>query len=425
MRAFDAAVGTPWAMLPADLEQLLTIAQRENEITPEVLEAYKLQSASKAESMETRDGIAVLNIVGPLFRRANLFTAFSGATSYDIVRRDLQIALDDDKYKAILLNIDSPGGAANGCDELARAIFDARSAKPVIAYVGGTAASGGYWLASAASEIVVSDSAFLGSIGAVLSITDTSQGEKAAGIRRYDFVSAKSPKKRSDPATRAGEDEFQRIADDLADVFISAVARNRGVSLEKVEADFGEGGMLIGAKAVAAGMADRLGTFEAVMKELSTDARSPGRPSPRSPKGKTMSGTEGPKAGDNNAAPQVTEQQPTPTPTPPITIGAADVKARIKTIMTSSEAKGREDQAAHLAYDTDVSASEAIAILSKGPKAETSAAPVKDDAALHEERRLNAEGLNGGQASGQPAPQATTNVLIATMKKQLGVKETV
>lgn len=423
MRAFDAAIGTPWAMLPADLDQLLTIAQRQNEITPEVLAAYKLENDGKAETLEKRDGVAVLNIVGPLFRRANLFTSFSGATSYDVVRRDLQIALDDDSYTAIVLNIDSPGGAANGCDELASAIFAARSVKPIISYVGGTAASGGYWLASSASQIVVSDAAFLGSIGAVLSIKDTNQADQARGIRTYDFVSAKSPKKRSDPGTRAGEDEFQRIADDLADVFIAAVARNRGVTVDKVESDFGNGGMLIGAKAIAAGMADRLGTFEGVLKQLSTDARSPGRPSPRSTRRTTMSGTEGPKAGDDNAAPQVTQTPPAPQPGN----DAAAVKARIKTIMTSPEAKGREDQASHLAYDTDISAADAITILSKGSKVDVSAGPKKDDAAVHEERRLNGEGLNASQA----APKASASVAegaastVANMRKLLGQKETI
>lgn len=99
---------------------------------------------------------------------------------------------------------------------------------------------------------------------------------------------------------------------------------------------------------------------------------------------------------------------------------AADAKSRIKAIMTSEEAKGREELATHFAYDTEMTAEAAVAALGKAPKA-TAAAPEKSDAELLEERRLNGEGLTGGK----PAPTAAKVDLVAIMKKQLGVKEAV
>ena len=98
----------------------------------------------------------------------------------------------------------------------------------------------------------------------------------------------------------------------------------------------------------------------------------------------------------------------------------ADAKNRIKAIMTSEEAKGREDLASHFAYDTEMTAEAAVAALGKAPKASESA-PAKTDAEMHEDRRLNGEGLKGGK----PAPTATKVDLVAIMKKQLGVKEAV
>jgi ATP-dependent protease ClpP protease subunit len=101
----------------------------------------------------------------------------------------------------------------------------------------------------------------------------------------------------------------------------------------------------------------------------------------------------------------------------------ADAKNRIKAIMTSEEAKGREDLANHLAYDTDTAAEAAVAMLAKAPKA--SVETKQDDATAYEQRRLNGEGLSGGQAGGKTGATASANLLVTTMKKQLGVKEAV
>src|SRR5690606_38668081 len=139
--ALAAAMAEPWAITAEGLELVLAVAARENDVSIEALEAYRAKHVPTAERLERRGPVAILNVVGPMFRRANLFTAISGATSYDVLRRDLQAALDDPELRAIVLNIDSPGGTVNGVDELAKAIFDARARKPIVAYIGGTGAS--------------------------------------------------------------------------------------------------------------------------------------------------------------------------------------------------------------------------------------------------------------------------------------------
>lgn len=269
MTVLESAISAPWAMLPERIEELVSIAGRYNEAAPEALEAYRAQAAERGERLLVRDGVGILDVTGPLFKRANLFVRISGATSYEILRRDLQAALDDPSIHAIMLRIDSPGGEANGCDELARAIYEARGKKPITAFVSGMAASGGYWLASAAERVVVSDAAVLGSIGVVLGMRLAKDDGKT-----IEFVSAQSPGKRPDPTTDAGKARIQEMVDDLADVFIASVAKFRGVSPETVVKKFGEGGVKVGAKAVAAGMADEVGQFEAALSALSKRGKS-------------------------------------------------------------------------------------------------------------------------------------------------------
>ena len=356
MNILDFAASQGWAMLPERAEELVAIADRVVEVKPEVLEAYRSRTMERADRARIRDGVAILDVQGPLFKKANLLVEISGATSYEILRRDLQVALDDPNVHSIMLCVDSPGGEANGCDELASAIYAARAVKPVTAYVSGMAASGGYWIASAASRIVISDAAMLGSIGVVLGIQDKKAAEERRGVKTIEFVSSQSPGKRPDPSTDEGRNRIQAMVDDLAEVFIGAVAKHRDVSAADVVGKFGGGGMLVGAKAVAAGMADEVGQMEAVISDLINGGRK-GRFFPRSNGGFSMSDkTTGP------TAEEIAEK------------AAADAQTRIGAIIGSDLGKQFQPLAHHLAFKTKTSASDAEAILAAAkesmPKAE-------------------------------------------------------
>lgn len=383
MSALEAALEAHWAMLPDRLETLHEIAARENNPTPEALEAYKAAAAERGERLTVRDGVAILDVSGPLFKRANLFVKFSGATSYEITRRDLQVALDDPSIHAIMLKVDSPGGEVNGCDELATAIYEARSKKPVWAFVSGMACSGGYWLASAATRVVVSDSAVLGSIGVVVSITDRKKAEERNGVSRIEFVSAQSPGKRPDHETDDGKNRIQRMVNDLADVFVSAVAKHRAVTEETVIQKFGAGGVEIGAKAVALGMADEVGQFETTFAALSKSGKN--RRDQRSNGGFFMS------ANTPDAAAETTVD------TAKIEADAAakakaETLARVKAIQSSEEGKARPTLAEHLAFNTDMSADAALGILKASPVEKPQA-----NAETFEQRKTEAETLGLGQ----------------------------
>ncbi|GJD98106.1 S49 family peptidase [Methylobacterium isbiliense] len=281
MNILDAALAAAWAMEEGALTGLLEVAAREHQVTPEALSAYRAEALKRAERATFRDGVAILNVEGPLFKRANLMTELCGATSYDVLMRDLQAAIDDGDVRSILLNVDSPGGEASGVGEFAAAVRAVRGKKPVVAYAGDLAASAAYWIASAADRIVIGQGAALGSIGVRASLPDARERDARSGVRRHEFVSSQSPFKVSDPATEEGKARIQRRVDALAQVFVVAVAENRSTTVAHVLSTFGKGDVLIGQAAIDAGMADGFGTFESVLASLARGEQLAARPAVR------------------------------------------------------------------------------------------------------------------------------------------------
>lgn len=378
-RVIAAVLGSEWAMAPDALLSLVAIARRENE-SPEAVEARLGRPLENTHRAETRGSVAVIPVVGPLFRRANLFTRVSGATSYDVIAQDLQAALDNPAVRSIVLNIDSPGGTASGVAELASHIVDARAKKTVVAYVGGMGASAAYWLASAASEIVANKTALLGSVGVVVSIEKKRDGEDS-------IVSSQSPYKRIDPATAEGRARIQATVDALASIFVEDVAKHRGLSTEQVLANFGQGDVMLGAAAEKARMVDSLGTFEALIDRLN------GQPTSERFGMATAIATveqlraEYPalveqirseaKAGAAAEAKAIAEMASADVEKAKTEAAAAE-RTRVIGIIGHVEAKGREALALKLAGMPSMSIDGAAEIMSATPKVESAAGSVFD-----------------------------------------------
>lgn len=264
-RVISAICQEPWAITEAALETIIAIAERQHEV-PEALQKRQGELLNGARRTTLRGNTAILPILGPIFPRANLFSDISGATSLETLASDLAAAEDDPTVRQIVLDIDSPGGQVTGVAEFAELI--ANATKPVTAYVSGSAQSAAYWIASQADEIVVSPTAGVGSIGAVIGVY-----AKGGDDSVIEFVSSQSPMKRADPATDDGRAEYQGVADALGKVFVETVAQGRGVDVETVLTEFGRGGTRVGAQAVALGMADRVASAETVIAGFSRDIR--------------------------------------------------------------------------------------------------------------------------------------------------------
>ena len=363
MRIWNRIAGEPWAITETALHTILEIAARENE-SPQAVAAKLGRNLQNTYSVMERDGVAIIPVTGPLFRYANLFTMISGASSYELIARDFTAALENTQIKGIILDIDSPGGEVNGVSELSNMVFAARGKKPVVAYASGDAASGAYWIASAADEIVVSETSALGSIGVV----GMYQGKSGKSAEAVEIVSSQSPHKRLDPTTDDGRSRLQTRIDSMADVFIETIARNRNVSAENVQSHYGGGDVMIGAKAVSAGLADRVGSLEGLIAELSSPQKSPpmegffyAQNQPPSTQEKKPMDIETLKKDHPDLAAQLTRE------------GASAEKTRLNDILCSEEAKGREKLAKEMALNTDIHAGEARQLLACAPVEEPKA----------------------------------------------------
>jgi signal peptide peptidase SppA len=213
--------------------------------------------------LSVNGALAVLAVNGPLAAQDSLFLRLVGGTALSEIAASLDAALANREVQRVVLAIDSPGGQVAGVSELADSINQARRRKPITAYVSGMGASAAYWLAAAAGRIVLADTALVGSIGVAAVVYDDRAYLERNGIARHEIVSSQSPHKRPDVATDAGRAQIQANIDSLAGIFVAKVAQYRGVSTETVLSKFGRGGLLVGAEAVRAGLADAVGHFEA------------------------------------------------------------------------------------------------------------------------------------------------------------------
>lgn len=261
---------TPWAIMPTALSKIISIANRSYS-DPQLVAAIKSeQKLSVIDSNDNTD-IAVIDVIGSIFTRANMFTEICDAVAINELEIELDKALYDDSIKAIVLRIDSPGGEVTGIHEFANYLDEACEIKPIVAYVHGMACSAAYWIASATSRIYADKTATLGSIGVVAAWTDDSKARTAAGLTDYEVVSSQSPNKRLDPTQDDGRAELQKHIDGLADIFIDDVAEFRDVTRDKVLADFGRGGTFLAEEAVKRGLADEISSYRDVIAKLSTE----------------------------------------------------------------------------------------------------------------------------------------------------------
>jgi signal peptide peptidase SppA len=373
LRALLYATSIPWAMTSEALETLLEIASREKLSQEETLSKLEALAAKVGKPLQNtresyiRDGVAVVPVVGPIFRYANLFTALSGATSSEELALDITTALENPSVRALVLDINSPGGEVTGTSDLAKLI--AAADKPVYGYVGGAAQSGGYWIASAADQIIVSDTSLLGSIGVVMS-GSTPAPDREGGPKRFEIVSSQSPFKRVDPTSDSGRAKVQETVDSLAQVFIEAVASNRGVTAAKVISSFGAGHSFVGADAVAAGMADSVGTLESVIASLSAGSTTYSFGGTAAKERQHMNEKNNPTAAaePTPAAPNVTQIRADGR-LEGLTEGRKTERTRISAILSHAEAKDRDGLARTLAFDSDMDAEAAAKILAAAPKA--------------------------------------------------------
>lgn len=176
-----------------------------------------------------QDGIAVIPIHGSLINRFGGSWGF--VTGYNFIQRQMNLALDDEDVESIIYDVDSPGGEAAGCFELARLMIASRRVKPSLAMVDSLAASGGMALAGSATRMYAIPSARIGSIGVYRQHTSVEGALEKDGVK-ITFAVAGEHKLDGNPFKDLPESvlkDWTTDANKTWDDFIAIVAEARGM----------------------------------------------------------------------------------------------------------------------------------------------------------------------------------------------------
>lgn len=219
---------------------------------------YEDENGAARDDME---GIAVISILGGLSYRGY---GWCWRMTYGDIRDELRAALNDPEIKAIVLDIDSPGGEVAGVFDLVDEIYAARSIKPIYAIANEHALSAAYAIASAAKTVYLSRTACVGSVGVIAVHVDQSMYDKAEGLK-YTAVYAGAKKNDLSPHEPLGKEAktgLQKTVDSFYGLFVDSVARNRGISADIVK---GTGAAIFtGQDAVSIGLADGVLSWDEV-----------------------------------------------------------------------------------------------------------------------------------------------------------------
>jgi signal peptide peptidase SppA len=228
--------------------------------------ASQLQDLRRAQfdGMRRAGKVAVLPIQGVIEQKG------WWGCSTEIVEQQLDKLVDAGEVDAIVLDIDSPGGSCYGVEELAERIYAARARKPIYAVANSLAASAAYWIATAATQLLVTPSGDVGSVGVFAIHAELSKALEREGVK---VTIAKAGRYKAEmnpfePLTQDARDHLQETVDAVYTKFVRAVARNRGVAPALVREKFGQGRCVSADQAMAAGMADQVQTLNALLQRL-------------------------------------------------------------------------------------------------------------------------------------------------------------
>jgi signal peptide peptidase SppA len=281
-RALNHYTGMPWAITKSKLLEIQGFIIRKaasmNLPEPKAFdqedeEAQRYEAKARPRASVTGD-VAVINAFGVIAKRMDMFMEMSGGSSIERMTRDFRDSVNNASVKAIVLNIDSPGGSVFGVQELADEIYAARDKKHIVGLANDMACSAAYWLMAACDEAVCTPSGVVGSIGVYTMHEDWSRAFEMEGINPT-FVQAGKYKTEGnfyEPLSDEAKAEMQKHVDFYYNSFIRGVALGRGVSVAQVKSDFGQGRVFNSSDAKAAGLIDRVDTLDGVLEKLGAGA---------------------------------------------------------------------------------------------------------------------------------------------------------
>ncbi len=285
--------GRPLALAPRALRAIFATARASparGALEP-LLAATPIEAPSNLAPMPrgagfsvTDSGIAIVPVIGPMVGRGDWLTDLFGIGDYGSVGAGIADAFADPATRAVLMEIDSPGGEVGGLSDLADRIRSqkAETGKPLWAVASEAALSAAYAIASTADRLYVTRTDEAGSIGVVAIHVDEAAADAMAGPK-YTLIHAGAKKVHGnahEPLAPEAHADIQADVDALHEAFVALVARNRDLTPEAVRAT--QAAIYRGQRAMGAGLADRIGTmdqaFADLVNHLAAPAPKPGRP---------------------------------------------------------------------------------------------------------------------------------------------------
>jgi signal peptide peptidase SppA len=319
----------------------------------------------------TPDGTAIIQVLGSLVNRGAWLGSYSGMTSYEGLRFQLDQAALDDRVKNVILDIESPGGEATGVNDASGAVAALAKVKPVTAVVNAMAASAAYALASQATRIVTSDTGIAGSIGVVLVHADWSEALKQEGVA-ITLVYAGDHKVDGNPfgpLPDSVKEDLQAEVDEYYKMFTQLVAKGRaGMNVEGVRRT--QARTYVGKAAVEAGLADAVGTFDQVLVDATREARRTTSSARRSSMSTNIVYRAGDIDAETNVVTAVAHQEAVAAAeargreagtAEGTAQGRAEANERMAAILAHEDVKGREGAALALAIASPDMSADAVA----------------------------------------------------------------
>ena len=244
-----------WLLEPNTLRQIQAAIARgatpTAEQSTEFNALYGDEDYPGSRIMSKAGTFAEINIQGTLTKNPSWLARYFGGgnTAYVELISAINEAERDPNIREVTFTIDSPGGMTNGLTGAMDAIKN--MTKPTKAIVQGQACSAAYGLASQAKEIIAEDrGSMVGSIGVAATYW--------AYPEEIDIASSNAPKKRPDVTTEEGKETVRETLDQIESVFIKDIATGRGVDVDTVKNDFGQGGVFLADNALKNGMIDKI-----------------------------------------------------------------------------------------------------------------------------------------------------------------------
>lgn len=237
---------------------------------------YHDRPARRDHGFDMAGPVAIVPVHGTLVQKLGSLRPFSGMTGYDGIRQAFTAALTDPEVEAIVLDVDSPGGEVAGCFDLVDLIYQSRGEKPIHAILSECAYSAAYAIASAADVISVPRTGGTGSVGVICLHVDYSQALADAGLKvtLITYGARKADGYPEIPLSDKAFARFQSDVDDMGELFVQTVARNRGLDAGRIRDT--QASTYLGQTGVTVGLADAVAAPDAAFRSL-IDELSPSR----------------------------------------------------------------------------------------------------------------------------------------------------